>query len=71
MAKSKKLRGLLSHPEYAHGDDGVGDLVDREVLTYASHGKVFADEAYLSKNFRCQKINARDTRRLRAIRRAI
>lgn len=67
VAKAKKLRRLLSHPAYSHDDDGMGDLATKEVLTFTVQGKVFADEAYLAKNFRSSETKPRDTRRLRAL----
>ena len=68
ITNAGKFRDIISTPEYARDDDGLGDTVAMEVLIYAEKGKVFADEVYLARNFRIAKIKARDTRRLRALR---
>ena len=43
IARGKRLRGVLSHPEYAIEDDGMGKLMTKSTFYYAAHGKTFAD----------------------------
>ena len=66
---SEKVRGwgLIYRPEYAHADDGLGELMTHECLIYADQGKVFADEDYQPKNFRIAKAKSRDVRRRRIL----
>ena len=63
LRDAKVLWGILSHPEYAHDDDGPDAVVKEETLYYAIQGKVFAGEAFCSQNFRVAKIVSRDVRR--------
>lgn len=65
IMRAMRLWGIISTPDYANGDDGLGDLVTKEVLIYAAQGVVFVDDSYLARNFRSAKIKSRDTRRLR------
>ena len=68
-ATQKHLRGanvlwdIITHPEYAHDDDGLDSVMREEVLYYAVQGQVFADEAFCSRNFRSAKTFSRDVRR--------
>ena len=38
-----------------------------DILTFAAHGRFFADEAYLARYFRAAKIKSRDARRMRIV----
>ena len=62
ISQAKKMRGILSHKEYASSDDGFGALKTQSVLTYVAQGEVFVDAAYLARNFRSAKIGSRDDR---------
>ena len=67
VTKAKKIWGIIYRPEYAHDDDGLGELMTHECLIYADQGKVFADEDYQPKNFRIAKAKSRDVRRRRIL----
>ena len=63
IKKAKMLWGIISHPAYAHDDDGLGALTAETALYYAIQGRVFADEAFVSRNFRISKTLSRNVRR--------
>ena len=63
ITNAKRLRGMLSYPEYASEDDGFDKLMKKGTLYYAIQGKTFAGEAFLLENFRKAKMIARDVRR--------
>ena len=65
VTRAKRLRGVVSRPEYASEDDGMGALMTEATLYYAIQGKMFVDEAYALGNFRMAKVWARDVRRAR------
>ena len=44
QSRKKKLRGIVSIPNYAHYDGGLGKLMTKEVLNYDAQENVFADE---------------------------
>lgn len=67
VTQSQNLWGIIQKPEYAHGEDGLDAIVEKEVSTYAAHGNVFADASYLVRNFRSAKAKSRDVRRLRIL----
>ena len=67
VSRAKKLWGIMQKPEYARDEDGLGDLMTKEVLIYEAHGKVFADGAYLTGNFRSAQEKSRDARTLRIL----
>ena len=67
LRAAKALWDLISHPEYADEDDGIDGLMTKEALYYAIQGKVFADEAYCSRNFRLAKLQSRNVRRARIL----
>ena len=60
VTRAKKSRGIISRPEYAHCVDGLDALMAAAALYYAIQGKDFADEAYLSQNFRQAELRSRD-----------
>ena len=39
VAKTKKLRGIISSPDYARDDDSLDALMAKEVPIYAAHGE--------------------------------
>ena len=59
------LRGVISRPEYAHGDDGLDALMSEGTLYYAIQGRVFAGDAFVSRNFRVATTLSRNVRRAR------
>ena len=65
IKKAKMLRGIKSHPEYAHDADGLDASMDERTLYYAIQGRVFAGEALISRNFRLGKTLSRNVRRAR------
>ena len=71
IARSKRLWDVVSRPEYASGDDGLGALMAEATLYYAIKGKTFVDAAYALGNFRQAKLWARDVRRARMAAREI
>ena len=36
VTKAKKIWGIIYRPEYAHDDDGLGELMPRERLIFAA-----------------------------------
>lgn len=56
------MRGIPSHPEYSDSDDAFNALLTQSAVTYVAHGKAFVAEAYSERNFRIDRIKARDDR---------
>ena len=43
IRKAKMLWDIVSHPEYAHDDDGLDALMSEGTMCYAIQGRVFVD----------------------------
>ena len=63
ICQEKRMRDILSHPEYPSSDDGFVAIAKKSCLTYVVCGGVFVDEAYAPGNFRISKIRSRGDRR--------
>ena len=52
IRNAKVLWDTISHPEYESEDDGLGDVMNEGALNFDIQGRVFVDEAFVSRNFR-------------------